>query len=60
MTNKAGDEETGFKADVDELPEADQGSPDTLEDEALPEDDEPRTGEAHEQAAEERVEGGYR
>lgn len=59
MTNNASEEEPGFEADVDELPEDDQGSPDTLEDEPLPENDVSELGEAQEQAAEERKEGGY-
>ena len=59
MTSQPRDEEPGFEADVDELLEDDRGSPDTLEDEALPEDDLPQLDEAQEQAAEERKEGGY-
>lgn len=59
MTSQPRDEEPGFEADVDELPEDDRGSPDTLEDEALPEDDLPQLDEAQKQAAEERKEGGY-
>lgn len=59
MTNIASEEEPGFEADVDELPEDDQGSPDTLEDQPLGEDDAPALDEAQEQATEERKEGGY-
>ena len=59
MTPAPHEEEPGFEADVDELPEDDRGTPDTLEDEPLPEDDQPRLDEAQEQAAEERKEGGY-
>ncbi len=41
------------------LPESNQGPENSLEDAALPEDDEPALDEAQEQAAEERKEGGY-
>lgn len=46
MTNIASEEEPGFEADVDELPEDDLASPDALEDEPLPEDDAPALDEA--------------
>jgi hypothetical protein len=52
-------EEPGFEADVDELPEDNDVSPDTLEDAPLPEDESTKLEEAQEQAAEERREGGY-
>ncbi|KQT31010.1 hypothetical protein ASG29_16020 [Sphingomonas sp. Leaf412] len=59
MIEKPTEEEPGFEAEVDELPEDDQGSPNTLEEEPKPEDDLPEMQEAQEQAAEERKEGGY-
>lgn len=60
MATTPQEEEPGFETDVNELPEDDKGSPDTLEDEPLPEDGEAADlGDAQEQAAEEREEGGY-
>ena len=59
MTNEPHREEPGFEANVDELPEDDRGSPDTLEEERSPEDGVPGLDEAQERAAEERKEGGY-
>ena len=45
---------------MNELPEDNQGAEGTLEDEPLPENDEPEgLDDAQEQAAEERKEGGY-
>ncbi|MEH3098680.1 hypothetical protein [Sphingomonas adhaesiva] len=59
MTDTSREKEPGFEADVNELPESNQGPENSLEDAALPEDDEPALDEAQEQAAEERKEGGY-
>ncbi|WP_156347480.1 MULTISPECIES: hypothetical protein [unclassified Sphingomonas] len=60
MASTPQEKEPGFETDVNELPEDDKGSEDTLEEEPLPED-EATAGmeEAQEQAAEERKEGGY-
>ena len=59
MASTPTNEEPGFEADVNELPEDNQGAEDTLEDEPLPEDDSAGLDDAQEQAAEERKEGGY-
>ncbi|MEH3036184.1 MAG: hypothetical protein PGN23_06790 [Sphingomonas adhaesiva] len=59
MTDTSREEEPGFEADVNELPEGNQGPEDSLEDDALPQDEVADGDEAPEQAAEERKEGGY-
>ncbi len=60
MASTPTNEESGFEADVNELPEDNQGAEGTLEDEPLPENDEPEgLDDAQEQAAEERKEDGY-
>jgi len=60
MATTPQEEEPGFETDVSELPDDDQGSEDTLEDEPGSEDEESEgMEEAQEEAAEERKEGGY-
>lgn len=60
MATTPQEEEPGFETDVNELPEDDQGSEDTLEDEPDSEDHGSDDMEkVQEEAAEERKEGGY-
>ena len=60
MATTPENEEPGFEHDVNELPEdQDNGSPDTLEDDPLPEDEAGGIEDAQEEAAEERKDGGY-
>jgi len=60
MASTPTQEEPGFEADVNELPDTDQGAENRLEDESLAEDEESNAlDEAQEQAAEERKKGGY-
>jgi len=52
-------EESGFEADVNELPDDDNGPEDTLEDKPVSDEQEPNDlEEAQKQGAEEREEGG--
>ena len=48
MTDTSREEEPGFEADVNELPESNQGPENSLEDNALPKDDVPDVDEARE------------
>ena len=59
MVTALQDEEPGFEADVNELPDGNNGPEDTLEDKPVADEQEPNDlEEAQKEGAEEREEGG--